>query len=211
MLDIDIQRPGNSVAVENIVFTDLSKMPNGDYKLTVKNYSQTLNPNGFTAEVRFDGRTYCFDHTARMAGTEVVPVAVVTKKGNKLTLKSGTPVSKSSVEVYGIKSKEFHKVNMLMASPNYWDCVEKPAGNKHWFFILDKCSNPDPVRGIFNEHLLKELQPDRKVFEVLGSDLKAPFSEEQLSGLGFSISRTNSVIIKVRGELNRLFNVKFNS
>jgi hypothetical protein len=209
MLDIDIQRP-DGVAVENIVFTDLDRMPNTDYKLYVKNYSRSTNTKGFTAEVYFGGKTLYFDHTATMRGTEVAHVATVRKLGNELTLIKGTPVPETSVEVYGIKPKEFHKVTMVMNSPNFWDCVEKPTGNKHWFFILHKCSNPEPVRGLFNEHLLKELQPDRKVFEVLGNDLKAPFSEEQLSGLGFSISQTNSVVIKVRGELNRLYNVKFN-
>jgi len=210
MLDVDVQRPGNQVAVENIVYTDLNKMPNGTYELVVRNYSSTPNPSGFTAEVYHEGGRFFFDHTATMAGRTNVPVATFVKKGNEFTMTSGTPTSEASSEVYGIKTKEFHKVNMLMASPNYWDCVEKPTGNKHWFFILDKCLNPDPVRGLFNEHLMKELQPDRKVFEVLGNDLKAPFSEEQLSGLGFSISQTNEVVIKVRGELNRLYNVQFN-
>jgi len=211
MLDVDIQTPGNKVAVENIVYTDLNKMPDGPYKLSVHNFSRSTNTNGFTSEVYFAGRRFFFDHTGRMGGDQEVHVATFEKKGDTFTMSYGAPTSEASSEVYGIKSKEFHKVNMLMASPNFWDCVEKPTGNKHWFFILDKCSNPEPVRGIFNEHLLKELQPDRKVMEVLGNDLKAPFSEDQLSGLGFSISQTNSVVIKVRGEINRLFNVKFNS
>ncbi len=210
MLDIDIQRPNGKVAVENIVYTNLDKMRDGSYELVVRNYSSCTNPHGFTAEVYHAGGRLFFDHKESTPGRTNVPVATFEKKGDTFTMTKGTPVSEVSTEVYGIKSKEFHKVTMLMASPNYWDCVEKPTGNKHWFFILENCLNPEPVRGLFNEHLLKELQPDRKVFEVLGNDLKAPYSENQLSGLGFSISQTNSVVVRVRGEVNRLFNIQFN-
>lgn len=208
-LDVDIQCP-KGVAVENIIYTDLSLMPDADYKFSVHNYSSTTNSNGFTSEIEFEGKTLCFDHTATQHGGKTVPVATIAKRNGKFTLKSGKPVSESSVEVYGIQSKEFHKVNLLMNSPNYWDCVENPKGNKHWFFILDNCINEEPVRGFYNEFLLDDLQPHRKVFEMLGSQLKVPFTENQLSGLGFSQSQSNTVVVKVRGEINNLFKIKFN-
>ena len=210
MLDVDIQSPGSRVAVENIVFTDLDKMPDTTYELSVHNFTNRTNSHGFTAEVYFEGKTFCFDHTASMRGNQTVPVATFCKKDGKFTLVSGNPVSETSVEVYGIKSKEFHKVSLLMNSPNYWDCVANPKGNKHWFFILENCINEEPVRGLYNEFLLDALQPDRKVFETLGAQLKVPFSENQLSGLGFSETQNNTVVVKVSGEINRLFNVKFN-
>lgn len=205
-LDVDIQAP-RGVAVENIIYTDLDKMPDGNYELSVHNYSSATNNNGFTAEVEFEGKTLCFDYTATMRGKQTVQVATVCKKNGKFTLVSGNPVSESRVEVYGIQSKEFHKVNLLMNSPNYWECVENPKGNKHWFFILDKCINEEPVRGFYNEFLTEDLYHDRKVFEVLGSKMKVPFSENQLSGLGFSETQTNTVVVKADYQL---FNVHFN-
>ena len=209
ILDVDIMAP-RGVAVENIIYTDLNRMPDGDYNLSVNNYSSTTNNHGFTAEVGFEGKTLCFDHTASMRGDQTVPVATVNKKNGKFTLISGNPVSESSVEVYGIQPKEFHKVSLLMNSPNFWDCVENPKGNKHWFFILDKCINKEPVRGFYNEFLKDELHNDRKVFEHLGAQMRVPFTDQQLSGLGFSSTQENIVTVKIKGEVNGLFNIKFN-
>jgi uncharacterized protein YfaP (DUF2135 family) len=208
-LDVDIIEP-RGTAVENIIYTDLNKMPDGDYAFGVHNYSSTANHNGFTAEVEFEGKTLTFDHTAIMRGGQKVDVATVNKKNGKFTLKTGTPVSETSVEVYGVQSKEFHKVTLLMNSPNYWDCVENPKGNKHWFFILDGCSNKEPVRGFYNEFLLDSLRDHRKVFEALGAQMKVPFSENQLSGLGFSETQDNTVVVKVRGDINNTYKIKFN-
>ena len=208
-LDVDIQRP-RGVAVENIIYTDSSVMPDGEYVFTVHNYSQKINYKGFTAEVEFGGQILCFDHTKSMRGGEFVDVAKIRKKGNEFTLAKGTTVSESSVEVYGVKSKEFHKVTMLMNSPNYWESVANPKGNKHWFFILEECINEEPVRGMYNEFLLDSLQPHSKVFETLNSTLKVPFTEKQLSGVGFSNTQDNEVVVRVRGGLNNTYNIKFN-
>ncbi len=211
--DVDFTSPpGKSIPLENITFPELSKLPEGKYTCAIHNWSSRQNPqSGFKAEIECSGQLFQYEYKPAMANKEWVTVAEATLKDGVFSVEHKIPTSaETSAEVYGIKSKEFHKVTMLMASPNYWDCVEKPTGNKHWFFILENCLNPEPVRGLFNEHLLKELQPDRKVFEVLGNDLKAPYSENQLSGLGFSISQTNSVVVRVRGEVNRLFNIQFN-
>ena len=95
-----------------------------------------------------------------------------------------------------------------MFSPNYWD--DNVNSNKHWFFILDKCLNPEPVRGIYNEFLSNELHEHRKVFEVLGSKTKCPYDEQQLSGVGFSSTKRDEVKIHVTGnKLNQTYNVIF--
>jgi hypothetical protein len=96
---------------------------------------------------------------------------------------------------------------MVMLSPNHWDGQE--IGNKHWFFILDECRNPDPVRGLYNEFLTQEFWEHRKVFEVLGAKLQAPYSEEQMSGVGFSSTVRNSVLAKVSGAFNRVIRITF--
>lgn len=86
---------------------------------------------------------------------------------------------------------------------------ELGIGNKHYFFMLDDCKNPEPVRGFFNEYLNSELTPHRKVFEVLADKMKTPYQEHQLSGLGFSSTMRNSVIVKVDGTFSRTLKVNF--
>ena len=113
--------------------------------------------------------------------------------------------SNSSIGIWNIDTNKFHKVNVM--SPNYWD--EQGIGNKHYFFMLDDCKNPEPVRGFFNEYLNSELTPHRKVFEVLADKMKTPYQEHQLSGLGFSSTMRNSVIVKVDGTFSRTLKVNF--
>ena len=211
--DVDFTHPpGNRVPLENITFPYINKMPDGKYICAVHNWRSRSNPQtGFKAEIEFAGQIFQYTYAPSMKNKEWVTVAEVTLKNGVFSIEHMIPTSAEvGAEVYGINPNGFHKVNLLMNSPNYWDCVENPKGNKHWFFILDNCINEEPVRGLYNEFLMDELQPDRKVFEVLGSVLKVPFSENQLSGLGFSVSQTNSVVVKVSGDINRLFNVKFN-
>ena len=77
------------------------------------------------------------------------------------------------------------------------------------FFILEGCKTDEDQRGFFNEYLTSDLQKHRKVFEVLGSKMKAKVTEEQLSGLGFSSTQRNSVLCKVSGSFNRVVKINF--
>ena len=82
-----------------------------------------------------------------------------------------------------------------MLSPNHWD--GQTIGNKHYFFMLEGCTNPDPVRGFYNEFLSEDLRPHRKVFEALSSSMKCIPTKDQLSGLGFSSTIRNELFVKV--------------
>ena len=210
--DVDFTSPpGSTIPLENITFPYLDKMPEGNYICAVHNWSSRKNPkSGFKAEIEFGGNLFQYDYPNSLKNEEWVIVAEVSLKGGNFTINHKIPTStETSAEVYGIQSGEFHKVNLMMKSPNYWDSVENPKGNRHWFFILDGCKNENPVRGFYNEFLTESLHNDRKVFEHLGSQMKVPFSENQLSGLGFSSTQKNNVIVKVRGEINRNYNIKF--
>ena len=57
-----------------------------------------------------------------------------------------TPTSSegTSKELYGLKSNEFHKVNLICLSPNHWG--DTPVGNKHYMFLLNKCKNLNDLR-----------------------------------------------------------------
>ena len=84
------------------------------------------------------------------------------------------------------------------------------VGNKHWMFMLEGCVNPEPVRGIYNEFLRGDLEPHRKVFEVLGSKTKCEPTPNQLSGLGFTAARNDEVTVRVTTDSNtRAYSIVF--
>ena len=68
-------------------------------------------------------------------------------------------------------------------------------------FALKNCKCPDPVRGIYNEFLRSDLDKHRKVFEVLGAKTKCQpkADDDQVSGVGFTSARGDSVTIVVDG------------
>jgi hypothetical protein len=53
------------------------------------------------------------------------------------------------------------------------------------------------------------LDKHRKVFEVLGSKLMVQPAQEQLSGLGFSSTKRDSVLCRVSGSFNRVVKILF--
>lgn len=94
-----------------------------------------------------------------------------------------------------------------MESPNFWD--GRAIGNRHLFFVLEGCRNDGTARGFFNEFLDERLTPHRKVFEVVAGKMKPAESDEQLSGLGFSSTQRDSVVVRVRGSFTRTIKVAF--
>ncbi len=207
MLDVDIITPGKAVAVENIIYTDVNRMPEGVYKFYVNNYSDRGGV-GFDAEIEFDGTVFPISYTKKLRSGENVIVAEVQyskKTGFKMiTDLSGTTQTK---DVWNVQTNTWLKVNMLLNSPNHWD--GNSTGNKHWFFILDKCKNPDSVRGFYNEFLRDDLTEHRKVFELISAKFKAESVDNQLSGVGFSSTIDNSLLCKVGGTFERVIKVKF--
>ncbi len=112
-------------------------------------------------------------------------------------------------DLWGITTEQFVPVSTVMYSPNYFDGNE--VGNRHYFFMLKGCVNDQPTRGIYNEFLRGDLQPHRKVFEVLGDRTKCEPTPDQLSGLGFSSTVRDSVLAKVTmtGGRRRLMSIQF--
>ena len=209
MLDVDIVSPGNKVAVENIVWTDKSKMENGKYKFIVHNYCHNGGRTGFTAEIEYEGTSYQFAYDRELRQSEKVLVAELTfskSKGIKF-LKKGLTSAQISKEAWGINTLNFQNVSMLMHSPNHWD--DEGIGNKHYFFMLEGCNNPEASRGFFNEFLTNELMEEKKVFQALGSKMLAQPVEGSLSGLGFSSTKRDSVLCKVHGSFSRTVKIKF--
>lgn len=196
--------------VENIIWVDERKMLKGNYTVYVNNFCcRESVDTGFTLEIEYNGEVRQFVYDKPVKHKENVMVAEITySKSKGIQIRELIPsTSNSSIGIWNIDTNKFHKVNVMMMSPNYWD--EQGIGNKHYFFMLDDCKNPEPVRGFFNEYLNSELTPHRKVFEVLADKMKTPYQEHQLSGLGFSSTMRNSVIVKVDGTFSRTLKVNF--
>lgn len=153
------------------------------------------------------GRLSAYKGSVPDENIDEISKVMATAQALEANKRANTSTSNSSIGIWNIDTNKFHKVNVMMLSPNYWD--EQGIGNKHYFFMLDDCKNPEPVRGFFNEYLNSELTPHRKVFEVLADKMKTPYQEHQLSGLGFSSTMRNSVIVKVDGTFSRTLKVNF--
>jgi hypothetical protein len=57
--------------------------------------------------------------------------------------------------------------------------------------------------------LRNDLTEHRKVFETLGSKMKTEYSDDQLSGVGFSSTVDNSVLCRVQGKTSRILKITF--
>ena len=195
MLDVDIQRPCSDIAVENIIYNDLNKMPDGDYKFYVNNYSGR-NAKGFRAQIEFNGIIHEFNYPTEV--TRDVPIATITLNDGVFSMASELKSSQSQQVEWSTSTLQYQKVSTIMLSPNYWDGQQ--IGNKHYFFMLEGCKNPSAVRGFYNEFLSNDLTPHRKTFEMISSMMKCESADNQLSGLGFSSTIRNNVHLKVDGK-----------
>lgn len=207
-LDVDVRYPGGNIAVENITWTDRNTMEEGRYTLQLHNYSLSNSSAGFKAEIEYNGEVYSYEYPKRLKGRETVTVAVIMLDKQKgITFIESLPPTKTPKEIWGVKTLEFHKVSMVMDSPNYWG--NNAYGNRQVFFMLDGCINKEKSRGFFNEFLRQGLHEHRKVFEILGSMMKTEESDKQLSGIGFSTTKRGNILCKVEGTFTRVIKLMF--
>jgi signal recognition particle subunit SEC65 len=210
-LDVDMNagHAHTRTPVENITYDNRRTMREGVYHLVVNQFTQReMKDVGFEVEIEFDGTIYSFSYPKALSTKENVVVAEIKySKANGFEIVKSLPSSQTSKTVWSLPTQTFRKVNVVMMSPNYWD--DRAVGNKHYFFMLDGCSNEDKARGFFNEFLIDELTPYRKVFEVVGSKMKTEESDQQLSGLGFSSTQRNYVLCRVKGSFSRTVKITF--
>lgn len=209
-LDVDMNAGHGQTrdAVENVCW---DRLKDGDYRVVINNYTRRESIDvGFELDVEFDGVSHKFFYPKPVRG-DVKALAFRVKNGQVIQVGMGDNnmvAGSSSQEKWGVKTETLVQVDTLMASPNHWDGRE--VGNKHWFFILKDCLNPDETRGIYNEFLMSGLDQHRKVFEVLGAKTKCPVSDKQLSGVGFSSTRGDSVVAVVsNGSRSRAITIQF--
>lgn len=208
-LDLDmngLDKHSATEPVENIIFKNKSHMLEGKYKFLVNQYCLRNNNNvGFELQVEYNGiiQTYVYDK--KFTGSHIKCLEV-DFDGNDFTISfvntdylsqvgsSSDPFKGTEEDVWGIKTSRFIPVNSIMYSPNHWNTK---VGNKHLFLMLDECKPEEDIRGIYNEYLNPTLNEHRKVFELLGSKSKVAPTDNQLAGLGFSLTTSNSFYVRV--------------
>lgn len=202
-LDVDMIRP-KTTGVENIYYKSL---PDGKFRFFIVNFDGRDHKN-CRAELYINGESYSYyiDHKI----TRDVNIATVEIRGGDVVSiehsKYLTDSNAVSTEVYGLETNQFHKVNLICLSPNYW---EGKVGNKHYFFMLEGCKSPTQIRGFHNENLIPELLTHRKVMEVLANTTMVESTDGQLSGLGFDATVRDEVIVRLKGSHSRVLKVQF--
>jgi len=213
-LDIDITNPieqcrnSNGVAVENITFPSKEHMIPGTYKFFVNQFAYR-GSQGFKAEIEVNGEIHSYEYNTPVRGNVDVAEVILDQSGNfKVVDKLPGNCATISKDVWGIKTLQFTPVSVVCYSPNYWD-EQKGIGHQHLFFMLKDCINPEEPNGYYNEFLKPELEQHRRVFEALGAKAHVKDVDDQLSGVGFSLTKRNDLIIKVKGATERVLKVKF--
>lgn len=210
-LDVDIINPEqNKPAVENITWPDIQRMHEGTYQFWVHCYSGRGGRSGFRAEIEFDGQVYTYDYRIPLRDGQDVAVAEVTLSNGKFSIVHKLDSSEQSKEVWNIKTNEFIPATVICNSPNFWN-EDEGTGNKHYMFMLKGCENPEQPNGWYNEFLKSELAfKHRKVMEAMAYQCHVEDDGDQMSGLGFSTTIRNYVVVRVTGSsMERVVKVLF--
>lgn len=211
-LDIDITQPLTQMpgrpSVENITWGDISKMRPGVYKFFVNQYC-ARGSKGFRAEVEFNGEIYSFEYNHPVNGNVDVAEVTLDENGNfSIKEKLAGNSSISSRDIWGVSTNQFTPVSVISYSPNYFDDQEG-IGHKHLMFFLKDCINPENPNGFYLEYLDNDLMKHKRVFEALGAKCHVEDTDDQLSGIGFSMTKRAELVVKVKGATERIMKIKF--
>jgi hypothetical protein len=197
-LDIDMIDP-EGVGVENIYWTDLSKLKDGVFKFFIHNYDGNSNPGIKRAEIFFSGDTYQYIVPENIYTNRDAIIAKVHIKNGKIEKieQSKYLVNTEQVKktMWGLESNNFYPINLICKSPNRW---KDTVGNLHYFFMIKDCKPDKAVRSFHIENLKDDLVKYRKVMEVLGNTTKVSPAKDELSGLGFDETVRDEVILRIK-------------
>lgn len=208
-VDYTAPAPAGYIPVENTVFPSIDKLPEGVYTFKIHNWHLRMpNHGGFKAEIAFNGEVYQFVHKNPLANKEWVTLAKLKLKDGKFEILEMMENDTTPIDIWNLKTNNFVPVTVVMNSPNYWD-EQQGIGHKHFFFMLKDCINPEQPNGFYNEFLKNELTQHKRVFEALGGKMAVESMDDQLSGLGFSSTKRNDLVVKVKGQTERIMRIKF--
>lgn len=209
MLDVDMNAGSGKTRepVENIFYGDRRRMKEGVYELMVHQYMRRESTGvGFEVEMDYLGSVTRYAYDAAMPqGNRVLVARFKYTHTGGIEMIESLPSSSVSRTLWGVPTQDFRRVTLLLNSPNHWG--DRGTGNKHYFFMLDGCVNDGQARGFFNEFLAADLDKHRKVLEIVGSKMKTQETANQLSGLGFSDTKRNEVLVRVRGSFSRTLKI----
>ena len=185
--------------VENIFYRSKASMGEGTYYLFVYQFNRRESIDvGFNAEIDYMGTTYNFVYDKVVSDARKVIVAkFLYSHRSGIEILESLPIGRNSKVVWNLETNKFHRVSAMMLSPNHWG--ERGTGNRHHFIMLEGCRNDGQARGFYNEFLREDLSPHRKVIEIVGSKVRTEVSDRQLSGLGFSSTQRNEILVKLNG------------
>lgn len=211
-LDVDITRPMEQMkgkpSVENITWADMSHMKPGVYKFFVNQFA-ARGSKGFKAEVEFNGEIYAFEYNQPVRGDVQVAEVTLDANGNfSIKEKLAGNSSISSREIWGVNTNQFVPVSVISYSPNYFD-EQDGIGHRHLFFFLKDCVNTEEPNGFYLEFLDNDLMKHKRVFEALGAKCHVEDTDDQLSGIGFSMTKRADLVVKVKGATERVMKIKF--
>lgn len=211
-LDIDITRPMEQMkgkpSVENITWADMLHMKPGVYKFFVNQFA-ARGSKGFKAEVEFNGEIYVFEYNQPVHGDVQVAEVTLDANGNfSIKEKLAGNSSISSREIWGVNTNQFVPVSVISYSPNYFD-EQDGIGHRHLFFFLKDCVNSEEPNGFYLEFLDNDLMKHKRVFEALGAKCHVEDTNDQLSGIGFSMTKRADLVVKVKGATERVMKIKF--
>ena len=194
-LDVDIVHPRrNEVAIENIQFKDKTKMIPGEYLFRVHQFNYRGGNRGFDAEIEINNTIYPFSYPHRLTQEEYVNVAkVIIDTNYDLAIVPILSTEVQSSTFWNVKMNDFVPVSLVCYSPNYWG---NAIGNKHLFFMLKECKNDSTPNAWYNEFLNTELLEHKRVMEALGTAAKVDEADNQLSGMGFAVTKENEITLK---------------
>lgn len=213
ILDVDMH-VGRGTTREPVENLSWSRPRDGAYVISVNQFARRETVDvGFMLEVECQGVLTQYVHAPAVSDGKSVKCMSFRMSRGEITdfkiLSTDLVGGEQAVQKWGVNTQTWTPITLMLNSPNHWENAGG-VGNQHWFFMLENCRNPDPARGIYNEFLRGDLEPHRKVFEVLGSKTKCMSTQDQLSGVGFTAARNDQVSVQVTTDNStRIYNINF--